>query len=277
MGNENIKVVGIGDSGARAIGKMIKAGIGMTGGVDFAAVGNDENLLLTSAAKTNIFLNRDSTLIYKRISAALRGAKVVVLVTGAGSSAATKAIPQIISCAKNQNSTVVAFVNRPFVLENDARKAHAEFCLNILHRDADTIFDVPTEKFFVFRLHQSQVSLNEIFDVANDTFAQGVNIFLDMISKAASLDKWGSAAFGCGLGVTALDAIKAAVKFPLIDLDELKNTSKIFVRLTGGDDTSAKNFIRKKIKPDAKLFWRVDGSSAGKILASIVFAGKENL
>ena len=271
MDKLNIKVVGVGDSGAKAIGKMIKAGVGMTGGVDFVAVGNDENLLLTSPAKTNIFLNRDSTLIYKRISAALRGAKVVIIVTGAGSSAAAKAIPQILSCAKNQNSTTVAFVNRPFVLENAARKAHAEFCLNALHRDADTVFDVPTEKFFVFRLHQSQVSLDEVFDAANDIFAQGVNVFLDMIAKGDSLDKWGNAAFGCGLGATALDAIKAAVKFPLIDPDELKRTSKIFVRLTGGDDTAAKNFIRGMIKSDAKLFWRVDGAASSKIFASTIF------
>ena len=92
MGNENIKIVGVGESGARAIDKMIKAGVGVTGGVEFVTVGNDENILLTSSAKTNVFLNRDSTLIYKRISAALRGAKVVILVTGAGSSAAAKAI-----------------------------------------------------------------------------------------------------------------------------------------------------------------------------------------
>ena len=275
MGNENIKIVGVGDSGAKAISKMITAGVGMTGGVDFVAVGNDENLLLTSTAKTNIFLNRDSTLIYKRISAALRGANVVIIVTGAGSSAAAKSIPQILSCAKNQNSTTVAFVNRPFVLENAARKAHAEFCLNALHRDADTIFDVPTEKFFVFRLHQSQVSLDEVFDVANDIFAQGVNVFLDMISKSDSLDKWGNAAFGCGLGVTALEAIKSAVKFPLVDSDELKRAPKIFIRLTGDDNTAAKNFIRDKIKSDAKFFWRVDGSTGGKILASIVFSRKQ--
>lgn len=271
MDKLNIKVIGIGESGARAVGKIIAAGVGMNKNVEFVAVGNDENLLLASAAKTNIFLNRDSTLIYKRISSALRGAKIVILVTGAGSSAATKSIPQIISCAKNQNAMTVAFVNRPFVLENAARKEHAEFCLNALNKGADTIFEIPTEKFFVFRLHQSQVSLGEVFDVANDMFAQGVDIFLDMISKNNSLVKWGNAAFGCGLGVTALDAIKAAVKFPLLDPDELKRTSKIFVRLTGGNDTVAKNFIRDMIKHDTKLFWQVDSSAGGKIFASIVF------
>jgi len=275
MDKPNIKVVGVGEGGAKAVGKMIAASVGMTGGVDFITVGNDENLLLVSTAKTNIFLNRDSTLIYKRIASALRGAKVVFVVAGAGSTAATKALPEIISCAKNQNATIVAFVNRPFVLENAVRKQNAEFCLNILRREADTIFDVPTEKFFVFRLHQMQVSLAEVFDVANDIFAQGVDIFMNMIAAGDSPDKWGNAAFGCGLGFSALDAVKAAVKFPLLDTDEIKLAPQIFVRVTGGDDAPAKKFIRNMIGADAKLFWRDENLASDKIFASVVFSRKE--
>lgn len=273
MDKLKIKVVGVGEGGAKAVDKMIAASVGMDKDVDFITIGNDENLLLVSAAKTNIFLNRDSTMIYKRITAALRGANVVVIVAGAGSTAAMKALPEILSCAKNQNATIVAFVNRPFVLESAARKQNADFCLNILRGEADTFFDVPTEKFFVFRLHQMQVSLAEVFEVANDVFAQGVDIVLDMVSKNDSLGKWGNAAFGCGLGFTALEAVKAAVKFPLLDADEIKRASKIFVRLTGGNDTSAKKFIRDMIGADAKLFWRNDNAAGDKIFASIVFSG----
>ena len=275
MDKLKIKVVGMGESGAKAVGKMIAAGVGMDKDIDFITIGNDENLLLVSAAKTNIFLNRDAKMIYKRVTAALRGANVVVIVAGAGSTAARKALPEVISCAQNQNATIVAFVNRPFVLENDARKQNAEFCLNALRKSADTIFDAPTEKFFVFRLHQSQVSLAEVFDVANDVFAQGVDIFLNMIAKSDSLGKWGNAAFAYGLSFSALDAVKAAVKFPLFDPDEIKRASKIFVRVTGGNDIAAKNFIRNMIGADAKLFWRVDNAAGDKIFASIVFSRKD--
>lgn len=275
MDKLKIKVVGVGEGGAKAVGKMIAASVGMGKDVDFVTIGNDENLLLVSAAKTNIFLNRDSTMIYKRITAALRGANVVVIVAGAGSTAAMKALPEILSCAKNQNATIFAFANRPFVLESAARKQNAEFCMNILHREADTVFDVPTEKFFVFRLHQMQVSLAEVFEAANDVFAQGVDICLDMVAKDDSLGKWGNAAFGCGLGFTALEAVKAAVKFPLLDADEIKRASKIFVRLTGGNDVPAKKFIRDMIAADAKLFWRVDNAASDKIFASVVFGRKE--
>lgn len=275
MENPSIKIIGIGEGGARAIGKMISAGVGNCNGISFVTIGKDENILLESTAKENIFLNRDSTTIYKRISAALRGAKIIFIVAGIGGSSATQAIPQVISCAKNFNVATVAFVNRPFVLENSVRKQNAEYCLNALYRDADTIFDIPTEKFFVFRLNQPQVSLTEIFDVANDIFSQGIEIFLDMILKSNSFVTWGNAAFGYGFGANALEAIKTAVKFPLLEQGEIKRAPNIFVRLAGGKDTEAKNFVKSIIKPDSKLFWRNDKSIDGKIFASVVFSRKE--
>lgn len=267
----NIKVVGLGEGGARVISKMIEAGVGKDKAVSFAAVGNDENILLSSMSRENIFLNRDSTTIYKRISSALRGAKVILLVAGAGSSAARQAVPLILSCAKNINAATVAFVNRPSVFENAERKRNAEFCLSLLHRDAETVFDFPAEKFFIFRLHQAQVSIGELFEVINDIFCRGADIFMDMIADGKLSAQWGNAFFGYGYGTTALEAIKAAVKFPLIESDELKRAQKIFVRLTSRKDTSAKNFIKKMIRPDAEIIWRSDSAAGDKIFASLVF------
>ena len=274
MDKLSIKVVGIGEGGARAIGKLIAAGVGKIPNVDFIAVGKDENIMLVSAAQKNIFLNRDATTIYKSISTALRDAKVVIIVAGIGGSAATQAIPRIVSYAKNANAATVAFVNKPFVLENAERKKNADYCLSSL-REVDTKFIVPTEKFFLFRLNQSEVSLNEIFDVANDIFCQGVKIFLEMISKSDSHYKWGNATFGYGYGINALEAIRNAVKFPLFAEYEISHAKKIFIRLTGGNDTPAKNFIKGMIQPDTKLFWRVDDSHGEKIFASIILNRRE--
>lgn len=271
MENFNVKVVGLGEGGARAISQMISAGVGKDKAVSFAAIGNDENILLSSTSRENVFLNRDSTTIYKRISSALRGSKVIFIVAGVGSSAAVQALPIVISCAKNNNAAIVAFVNRPSVFENETRKRNAEFCLNVLNRDADTVFDVPTEKFFLFRLNQPQVSLSELFEVANDIFCRGVDIFLKLMSNAPI--NWGNAAFGYGYGATALDAIKAAVNFPILEQDELRRAQRIFIHVTSKKDTSAKNFIKKLSRPDAELIWLSNNSIAGdKIMASIVFS-----
>ena len=268
MENLIIKIVGLGEGGARAISQMISAGVGKD--VSFVAIGKDENILLSSTSRENVFLNRDSTTIYKRISSAIRGSKIIFIVAGAGSSAAVQALPIVISCAKNNNAAIVAFVNRPSVFENEIRKKNAEFCLNVLHRDADTVFDVPTEKFFLFRLNQPQVSLGELFEVANDVFCRGADIFLGMIGNAPI--NWGNAAFGYGYGANALDAIKAAVNFPILEQDELKRAQRIFIHVTSKKDTAAKNFIKKMIRNDAELIWRNNSATGDRIFASIVFS-----
>ena len=274
MEKTDIKIVGIGEGGARAVGRMIAQGVGKIPNVDFISVGKDENIMLVSAAQKNIFLNRDATTIYKSISTALRDAKLVIIVAGIGGSAAVQAIPRVVSYAKNANAATVAFVDKPFVLESAERKKNADYCLSSL-RDVDTKFIVPTEKFFLFRLNQSEISLGEIFDVANNIFCQGVKIFLEMTSKSDSHYKWGNAAFGYGFGINALEAIKNAAKFPLFEADEISRAKKIFVRLTGGNDNAAKNFIKGMIQPDTKLFWRVDNLHGEKISASIILNRRE--
>ncbi len=273
MDKTKIKIVGIGEGGARAVVKMIAMGLGKKENVEFVSVGKDENILLTSATRNNIFLNQDPPTIYKSISMALRDAKIVILVAGIGGSAAVKALPRIISFSKNINAATVAFVNKPFVLENMERKKNAEYCLNCL-REVDTSFILPAEKFFLFRLYQREISIGELFEVANEIFSMGARIFLDMSSDKNSPLKLGKAAFGYGLGATVLEAVKNAVKFPAFEPEEFNHSKKIFVRHTGGEDKQAKNFIREIIQPDAKLFWQVDNSHGEKILASIIFKGE---
>ena len=207
----------------------------------------------------------------KSISANLRDAKTVIIVAGLGGSAATGALPRIISFAKNNNAATIAFANLPFVLENMERKKNAGYCLNCL-REVDTAFILPAEKFFLFRLYQKEISVAELFDVANEIFSVGAKILIDMTLKRSEPLKLGRASFGYGYGSTALEAIKNAVKFPAFEPDELSRAKKIYVRLSSGNDTSAKNFIKEIIAPDAKLFWQVDSSQREKILAAIVYA-----
>ncbi|MBR4151478.1 MAG: hypothetical protein IKT98_00785 [Selenomonadaceae bacterium] len=273
MDKKKIKIVGIGEGGARAVGKMIASGVGNKN-VDFVSIGKDENILLTSATRNNIFLNQDPPTVYKNISAALRDAKLIIIVAGIGGTSATQAIPRIVSLAKNSNATTVAFVSKPFVLESAERKKNAEYCLNSL-REVDTTFIFPAEKFFLFRLYQKEVSIAELFEVANEIFYQGVKIFLEISSDKSTPLKLGEASLGYGFGATVLEAIKSAVKFPALEENEIKHSKKIFVRHTGGSDSASKNFIKKMISSDAKLFWQVDNSQGEKTFAAIIFSRKE--
>ena len=249
---------------------------------EFIAIGNDENIMLTSAARKNIFLNRDMTLIYKNIFEALRGTKLIFIVAGLGGSAARLAVPIITSCAKISNAVTVAFVCKPSILENSLRKTNAEYTLNNLRGSVDTLFVVPAEKFFVFCMDRPQISLPELFAVVDDIFCKAMKIFPTASDSNLAQFKFGNAAFGYGEATTALDAIKLAAKFPTLEDDELKTAKKIFVRFTSGtplplssiDD--ANNFIKKQLQPDAEFLSReeVNPLFGEKVFASIICTRK---
>ena len=285
MKNLNVKIVGLGESGARAVSRMINAHVGQKISASFVAVGNDENLLLTTVTRTNIFLNRDAMTIQRNLSEALDGANFIVLVAGLGSTAASRAIPPILSYAQSHKATTIAFANLPSKLENNSRHENAAHCLSDLVK-ADTVFSLPAEKFFLFRLNRKEIQLNDLFTVADEIFCNGVKNFLDVLTAEKKLSardlKFGEAAFGYGTAEgneSALAAVQNAVNFKTIDPDELKRTPKILVHVTGGDlffkssADEAKKFLRTQIPDNAKLFWLVDRDSTvgDKVHASIMF------
>ena len=275
---DKIKIIGLGEGGSKAITKMMNAGVGKDKAVEFIAIGNDENILLTSTARKNIFLNRDLTTIYKSIADALQGAKLIFIVAGLASNAARISIPIITSCAKTSDAATVAFVCKPSILENTSRKTTAEYTLNNLRGKVDTLFVMPAEKFFIFCINRPQISLVELFDVADDIFCRGVKIFLNMLGTNPELLKWGNAAFGYGEATTALDAIKLAVQFPMSEEDELKTVQKIFVRLKSGTPlplssiNAVNKFIKDQLQADVKIFLqeKVVPSLGEKVFASMI-------
>ena len=273
-----VKIVGLGEGGAKAISKMIAAGVGKNKAVEFIAIGNDENIMLTSAARKNIFLNRDLGTIYRNTSDALSGAKLIIIVAGLAGNAARAALPTVLACAKGSDAVTVAFVCKPSILEDITRKLNADYTLNNL-RGVDTLFVMPAEKFFVFRIKQPQISLPELFDAADDVFCQGVKIFLEL--KDTDL-KFGNAAFGYAGGNTPLDAMKAALNFPTLEENVLKSARKIFIRvesaepLTKNSLDAANNFIKAQILPDAHFFFKeeVNPLRGENFFASIICSRK---
>lgn len=274
----NIKIVGLGEGGAKIINKLIQAGVSQNKSIDYFAIGNDENIMLTSLARRNVFLNRDLTLIYKSIFDALAGSKLIFIVGGLASNVARSAVPIITSYAKTYDALTVALFCKPSILENKLRKTNADYTLNNLRGKVDTLSVVPAEKFFVFRINQPQISLHELFDVADEVFYQGVKIFIDMLSDndtKLELFKWNNAAFGYGEATTALEAIKLAAKFPTLEEDEFKTAQKVFVRLTSGNPLSrssieaANKFIKAQLQKDAEFLSK---SNVVPLLGERIFA-----
>ena len=277
----NIKIVGVGEGGAKAINKIMAAKIDKA--IEFIAIGNDENIMLTSAAQKNIFLNRDLTTVYKNVFDTLNGADLIFIVGGLAGNASRISIPIITSFAKTYNAVTVAFFCKPSILETSSRKINSDYTLANLRGNVDTLFVIPAEKFFIFCIDRPQISLPEMFDVADDIFCRGVKIFLEMSDMSLEFFKRGDAAFGCGEATTALDAIKLAASFPTLEEDELKTAQKIFVRLASGSPLpmtsldAAKKFIKAQLQPDTEFLSReeINPLLGEKIFASIVCTRRE--
>lgn len=281
----NIKIVGLGEGGAYALNKIIQAGVGV-GRADFIAIGNDENIMLVSPVRKNIFLNRDPTTIYKNIAEALQGADLIFLVGGLGSSAARVAAPTIVSWGKNFGAMTVAFMCKPAILERLPRKLNAEYTLDNLRGKVDTLIAVPAEKALVFRINQPQISLAELFEGTDEILLRGVEIFLNTaIGDKASLAlmKWGNAVFGCGKGNSALEAVKVAAQYPLIEDGDINRADAILLRLASGNPLpknsldAATKFIRDQMKSDAEFSSQEEliMSLGEKVSASIILTRKE--
>ncbi len=253
----NTKIIGLGEGGARTITRLIQAGVNAA---DCIAIGKDENILLTSLAKKNIFLNRDITSIYKNFADALQGSDSIFMTGGLASNAARIAAPIVTSCAKN--AQISALMCQPFILENHARKLNAQYTLKNLRGIVDNLFVVPAEKFFAFRINQPQVSIHELFDAANDFFANAIKILLSI-----DLDlKFGDAAIGFAEGSNPLEAVRNAAQSPTINEDDIKAAQKVFVRLDSRSTLlrteAALNFIKNQLQPDAQFLSKIAVSPA---------------
>ncbi|MCR5833786.1 MAG: hypothetical protein K6G55_03965 [Selenomonadaceae bacterium] len=285
MANFKIKIFGLGDGGAQAITKMISKDLGKNKNVEYIGVGADENILLTSMAKKNIFLNLDRATIYRKVADTLEDAKLIFLVGGLGSSVAKEIIPVILSCAKYINAVVVAFMSSPFVLETSRRKDNAQYTLANLVGNVDSLFTVPSEKLLLSRLNQQQVAVSELFDLADDIFYHGVKLFLEEITddeESLLVCKWGCANFGYGYGATMLEAITAATNFILFTPDDFANASGVFIRCAAGNTVSRKDidratdFIYKLLPDDVKIFSQMytDDLLGDKVVVTIVLTRK---
>ena len=178
---------------------------------------------------------------------------------------------------QSSHAATVALVCKPSIFENSLRKTNAAYTINNLLGKVDTLFAMPAEKFLAFRINQPQISLNELFDVADDVFCQGVKILLEMTDL-----KFGNAAFGYGEANSALEAVKLAAKFPTLEEDELKTAQKVFLRLTSGNPLSksaidaANQFIKEQLPPEAEFTSRAEVVPllAEKVFASIICTRK---
>lgn len=256
-----IKVIGIGGAGGNAINDMISGGIT---GVDFIAANTDAQDLTKSQAEQKIQLGEKLTkglgaganpLIGKqaaeedkeKIRALLEGTDMLFLTAGMGGGTGTGAAPVIAKVARDMGILTIAVVTKPFTFEGRKRTENANFGIQELKENVDTLVVIPNDK--LFELPEKQITLKTAFEEANNILKIGIKgiaelitmqgfINLDFADVRTIMTGAGIAMLGFGYSEGDQRASKAAelaLSSPLLERS-IEGARRILFNITGGMD-----------------------------------------
>jgi len=257
-----LKVVGLGGGGSNAVNRMIELGLG---GVEFIACNTDLQALATCLAPVRLALGPHTTrglgaggLPEVGEAAALEsaddlahqlaGADMVFLTCGMGGGTGTGAIPIAAHVAREHGAIVVAIVTLPFGFEGRRRLQAAEVGIEKLRVHCDTLITIPNDRLLA--VAPRQTTFDVALRLADDVLRQGVQAISELITRPglvnvdfshvrSLMQLAGGAYFAVGQGSgpeKAVDAIRCALRNPMLEVGSLDHAAGILVHFTGGED-----------------------------------------
>lgn len=282
----SIKVVGVGGAGGSAVNRMKEAGLG---GVQFIAMNTDAQALHNSKADLKLHLGHGTTgglgagadpsvgeaaanESRDEIRESLKGADMVFVTIGAGGGTGSGAGYIVAEIARELGILVVGVATKPFSFEGEKRRRNAEWAINQLGRQVDTLITIPNDR--LLQTIDRRTPLLETFKIADDVLRQGVQgiselitehglINLDFADVKAIMSNAGSALMGIGRASgdnRAAQAAQQAIESPLIEVS-IDGAKGVLFNVTGGYDMSmseiqeAAEIITSAVSPDANIIF----------------------
>jgi len=283
--NARILVLGVGDGGVNAVGRMREEQLQ---GVRLVAVDADKQVLGASSVPETLQLGMDITggrgtggdlekgrraAVESRweITSLVRGMDLVFITAGLGGGTGSGAAPVIAEIAKDGGSLTVAVVTKPFSFEGSVRHAHAEAGLELLRGAADVLIVISNDR--LLETSARGMPMTKAFELADGILHQGVRgisdlitirglINLDFADIRSVLADAGDAMMGMGRATgeqRAITAAKIASTNPLLEGDSIRGARKLIMNVTGSDDltlgevTSAADHIRRAAATECDL------------------------
>lgn len=266
--NAVIKVIGVGGGGGNAVHHMIS---NQVDGVEFICANTDAQALNNLRAKTvlqmgtnitkglgagaNPDIGRQAALEDREeIADILNGADMVFITAGMGGGTGTGAAPIVAEVARDLGILTVAVVTRPFPFEGKKRSSIAEYGIQQLQENVDSLITIPNEK--LLDVLGKDASLLEAFKAANDVLLGAVKGIADLIMHPGMINvdfadvktvmsEMGMAMMGSGSARgddRAREAAEAAVRSPLLEDINLQGARGILVNITAGENLSLGEF-----------------------------------
>lgn len=305
-----IKVVGIGGGGSNAINRMIESGLK---GVEFIAMNTDAQALSMSKAKKRLQIGAKLTkglgagarpevgekaAIESRedIMKALSDSDMIFITAGMGGGTGTGAAPVVAECARELQALTVAVVTRPFKFEGPKRKRNADFGIENLRKNVDSIITIPNDR--LLDVVGKKTPMTQAFSIADDVLRQGVQgisdliavpglISLDFADVKTIMSNSGSALMGVGEASgsnAAVDAVRAAMGSPLLETG-VSGAKGILLNVTGATDAltmlevnEAATTVQEAAHPDAEIIFgaAIDETLGDRIIVTIIATQFEN-
>jgi len=281
-----IKVVGVGGGGSKAVDRMIAEGLR---GVEFVAVNTDAQALLMSAAPQRIRIGDKLTRglgaggnpevgmkaageSSQELEEVLRGADMVFVTCGMGGGTGTGAAPVIAEIVKKSGALTIGVVTRPFNFEGSRRQNIAMEGIEKLKESVDTLIIIPNDR--LLEIVDKKASMTQAFRTADDVLRQGIQgiselitvpglINLDFADVRSIMSGGGSALMAVGVGRgdnRAVQAAESAVASALLDVT-IDGAQGILFNLTGGPDlilfevNEADEIIKRKAHAEANIIF----------------------
>jgi cell division protein FtsZ len=301
-----IKVVGVGGAGGAAINRMVDAGVK---GVEFVAINTDAQALHHSKAQSKIHIGGDSTkglgagadpsigetaanASIEDIKKSVEGADMVFVTLGAGGGTGSGAGYIIARIAQEAGALVVGFATRPFAFEGEKRKRNADYAIEKLRDNVDTLITVPNDR--LLQTIDRRTPLLEAFKVADDVLRQGVQGISDLITVHGLINldfadvrtvmlNAGSALMGIGRASgddRAIEAAHQAIESPLLEVS-IDGARGVLFNVIGGLDmtmheiNAAAELITAAADPEANIIFgaTINPELEGEIIITVVATG----
>lgn len=301
-----IKVVGVGGGGCNAVNRMVEARVG---GVEFIGVNTDAQALGRCDATARIRIGERITKglgagsdpekgraaaeeSRDEVKELLQDAEMVFITAGMGGGTGTGAAPVIAGIAKDLGALTVAVVTKPFGFEGARRREQAEAGIEKLREEVDTLIVIPNDRLLA--VCDAKTTLEESFRMADDVLRQGIqgiseiitvpgDINLDFADVRRIMQDAGPALMAIGRAGgenRAVEAAKAAIQSPLLDVNIHGSTGVLF-NVAGGGTVSlhelnmAAQVIAEVVDPAAEIIFgtSTDPSLGDEVKITLIATG----
>ncbi|MEE9600108.1 MAG: cell division protein FtsZ, partial [Thermoplasmata archaeon] len=282
-----IKIIGIGGGGCNTITRIVEEGIT---GAELYGANTDAQHLLHTKSPHKVLLGRRLTKglgagslphvgeqaakeTEEELRQILSESDMVFVTCGLGGGTGTGAIGTVSRIARETGALTVAVVTMPFTGEGRVRAENAEWGLEKLRENADTVIAIPNDRLLEL---VPRLSLNAAFKVADEVLMRSIKGITELVTKPGMVNldfndiktimKGGGVAM-IGLGESqaageerAIEVIDEAINSPLLEVD-ISSSTGVLVNVVGGEDMSVSEAekvaeeVQRRVSPNARIIW----------------------